>query len=121
MLRVQPFGISVVRFMNIFVGAYASLRVYARACGFVERSRDCVLVAFCYGVREQRGRADHRDPGPFITTHLYLLLGCALPVWLEGSARPDGGPPTLAALSGIVVLGMGDCAVSCRPPVWRRC
>lgn len=25
---------------------------------------------------------DHRDSGPVILSHVYLLLGCAAPVWL---------------------------------------
>jgi hypothetical protein len=25
---------------------------------------------------------DQRDSGPLILTHVYLLVGCALPVWL---------------------------------------
>jgi dolichol kinase len=52
-----------------------------------------------------------------VLTHIYLLLGCALPVWLSGiSARAGSQPPcpgvTLAALAlpmaGILALGVGD-------------
>ncbi|KAI9492568.1 hypothetical protein BDB00DRAFT_827981 [Zychaea mexicana] len=48
---------------------------------------------------------DSRDLGPVILSHIYLLLGCAAPVWL-------GGSNLLASLSGIVALGFGDAAAS---------
>jgi len=63
---------------------------------------------------------DHRDDGPLILTHIYLLLGCAIPVWMCGSgptARPlHGGQTTwgvggLAPYAGIISLGVGDAAV----------
>lgn len=44
--------------------------------------------------------ADSRDVGPLLLTPLYLLVGCALPVFL-------GGPPT-AAMAGLLALGIGD-------------
>jgi len=25
---------------------------------------------------------DYRDSGPIILSHMYLLLGCALPIWI---------------------------------------
>ncbi|CAO0796583.1 unnamed protein product [Mucor circinelloides] len=48
---------------------------------------------------------DNRDLGPVILSHIYLLLGCASPVWL-GSAN------VLASLSGVLSLGFGDAAAS---------
>lgn len=27
--------------------------------------------------------ADERDAGPVVLTHLYLLVGCAIPVWMS--------------------------------------
>ncbi|RCI06311.1 hypothetical protein CU098_011430 [Rhizopus stolonifer] len=48
---------------------------------------------------------DNRDLGPVILSHIYLLLGCASPVWLESSN-------VLASLSGILSLGFGDAAAS---------
>jgi dolichol kinase len=57
---------------------------------------------------------DERDGGAVILTHLYLLLGCAAPLWLHYSLLPS--QPTrlelLPALSGVLVLGVGDSAAS---------
>ncbi|KAI8068495.1 hypothetical protein BC940DRAFT_299233 [Gongronella butleri] len=48
---------------------------------------------------------DNRDLGPVILSHIYLLLGCACPVWL-------GSSNLFASLSGILSLGFGDAAAS---------
>ena len=56
---------------------------------------------------------DERDNGALITTHLYLLLGCALPHWatlLFGSTA--AGWNQLSALAGVFVLGVSDSAAS---------
>ncbi|KAG2220996.1 hypothetical protein INT45_004615 [Circinella minor] len=56
---------------------------------------------------------DSRDLGPVILSHIYLLLGCAGPVWL-------GGSNLLASLSGIIALGFGDAAASLVGKKWGR-
>ncbi|KAJ1800029.1 dolichol kinase [Coemansia sp. RSA 2399] len=48
---------------------------------------------------------DSRDAGAIVTSHFYLLLGCAVPVWL-------GGPSAVACLSGVLALGLADSAAS---------
>lgn len=48
---------------------------------------------------------DHREGGRVILTHTYLLLGCALPLWLANSVEPVN---TVAANAGILALGVGD-------------
>ncbi|KAG0748247.1 hypothetical protein G6F57_007095 [Rhizopus arrhizus] len=48
---------------------------------------------------------DNRDLGPIILSHMYLLLGCASPIWI-------GSSNFLASLSGILALGFGDSAAS---------
>lgn len=45
-----------------------------------------------------------------VLTHLYLLLGCSLPVWLESfqtfqSSRPSG---SLRKVAGLLLIGVGD-------------
>ncbi|KAF8932389.1 hypothetical protein EDD21DRAFT_340309 [Dissophora ornata] len=51
------------------------------------------------------GFLDARDGGPIILSHLYLLMGCAAPVWLAEHH-------ILAGLSGIFALGVGDAMAS---------
>ncbi|KAI9480447.1 MAG: hypothetical protein EXX96DRAFT_180692 [Benjaminiella poitrasii] len=48
---------------------------------------------------------DNRDLGPVILSHIYLLLGCAGPVWLSSSN-------VLGSLAGVLSLGFGDAAAS---------
>jgi dolichol kinase len=50
---------------------------------------------------------DKRDSGPAILSHLYLLFGCALPVWLNRIPNRD----FIAGLSGMITLGIGDSMV----------
>lgn len=61
---------------------------------------------------------DSRDEGPFILTHLYLLLGCAIPVWLSGPGVQEVGDPAFGANiygilphAGLISLGVGDAVV----------
>lgn len=60
---------------------------------------------------------DKRDSGAMYVTHLTLLLGMAVPVWLSGAV--DDVPPKEAverlwpgALAGIIITGLGDAAAS---------
>ena len=80
---------------------------------------------------------DSRDGGTLVLTHLYLLLGCAVPLWLAdalpgihplpgagagagaaaGAGAGAGAPARSVALdvapfAGVVVLGMGDAVAS---------
>ena len=51
-----------------------------------------------------RAYTDSRDEGVFILTHIYLLLGCAVPVWVSS----DG----IAPFAGVLILGAGDAAAA---------
>ena len=63
---------------------------------------------------------DHR--GPIIVSHIFLLIGCAIPLWLSlTSTERSGTAPfegwevqtrDLSMISGIVCVGMGDAAAS---------
>jgi dolichol kinase len=63
---------------------------------------------------------DHR--GPVVVSHIFLLIGCAVPLWLElaassriGTGAMDGWAiPTksIGLISGVVCVGMGDAAAS---------
>ncbi|PWY97128.1 hypothetical protein BCV70DRAFT_81287 [Testicularia cyperi] len=48
---------------------------------------------------------DHKDSGPVILSHFYLLTGCAGPLWLEGNSR-------IMHQTGVLVLGVGDSLAS---------
>ncbi|GAB5355847.1 hypothetical protein AAMO2058_000240200 [Amorphochlora amoebiformis] len=50
---------------------------------------------------------DHREKGLLIVSHIYLLLGCALPVILTLLLDRDSYP-ICAPLSGVISLGIGD-------------
>lgn len=44
---------------------------------------------------------DERDSPALIATHIYLLIGCGLPFLVSPAS-------TLLALSGVIILGIGD-------------
>ncbi|MCJ1440332.1 MAG: hypothetical protein MMC23_000815 [Stictis urceolatum] len=63
---------------------------------------------------------DHR--GPVIVSHIFLLIGCAIPLWLELAVSPRTGQgalkgwyipsKSLGLVSGVICVGMGDAAAS---------
>ncbi|QSS64254.1 membrane protein SEC59 [Histoplasma capsulatum] len=63
---------------------------------------------------------DHR--GPIIVSHIFLLIGCAIPLWLSLAGIPRTGSPPwegwdvetrdLSMVSGVICVGMGDAAAS---------
>ncbi|KAF1776585.1 Polyprenol kinase family [Phytophthora cactorum] len=52
-----------------------------------------------------RSFIDYREAGRVILTHSYLLLGCALPLWLVPASIT---PSPLVMNAGVVALGVGD-------------
>ncbi|KAG5950715.1 hypothetical protein E4U53_004515 [Claviceps sorghi] len=66
---------------------------------------------------------DGRDfRGPVVISHIFLLIGCAIPLWLALSSLPRTGSGCLAGwevpardvsmVSGVVCVGLGDAAAS---------
>jgi dolichol kinase len=66
---------------------------------------------------------DERDSGPLILTHMYLLLGCALPLWINLISHSGSGSISysssksdfvdlLVNLAGVLMLGIGDTMAS---------
>ncbi|KAL8941023.1 MAG: hypothetical protein Q9211_001999 [Gyalolechia sp. 1 TL-2023] len=63
---------------------------------------------------------DHR--GPVIVSHIFLLIGCSIPLWLSLASMPRRGAfpwqgwevPSrdLSMVSGVICVGMGDAAAS---------
>lgn len=66
---------------------------------------------------------DGRDlKGPVVISHIFLLIGCAIPLWLSLGSLPRSGKgylegwevPTreVSMVSGVICVGMGDAAAS---------
>ncbi|KAG5915953.1 hypothetical protein E4U42_007863 [Claviceps africana] len=66
---------------------------------------------------------DGRDfRGPVVISHIFLLIGCAIPLWLALSSLPRTGSGCLAGwevptrdvsmVSGVICVGLGDAAAS---------
>lgn len=52
-----------------------------------------------------------KDPGNILISHIYLLLGCAIPLWLNLTYNF----PSLIEYTGILSIAIGDSAV------WSSC
>ncbi|KAG9235110.1 cytidylyltransferase [Amylocarpus encephaloides] len=66
---------------------------------------------------------DGRDlKGPVVISHIFLLIGCAIPLWLSLGTLPRSGKGYLAGwevptrevsmVSGVICVGLGDAAAS---------
>ncbi|KAI5300290.1 hypothetical protein KEM55_008333, partial [Ascosphaera atra] len=66
---------------------------------------------------------DGRDyRGPVVISHIFLLIGCAIPLWLSLASTPlSGSAPwagwevqyrDISMVSGVICVGMGDAAAS---------
>ncbi|XP_016958445.1 dolichol kinase [Drosophila biarmipes] len=53
---------------------------------------------------------DEKDAGELALTPFCLLIGCSMPIWM--TPCPCAGGDTLALLSGILAVGVGDTAAS---------
>ncbi|KAG3109546.1 hypothetical protein PI125_g10826 [Phytophthora idaei] len=72
----------------------------------VECVRALSLPPFGRSIAEfMRSFIDYREAGRVILTHSYLLLGCALPLWLVPASIT---PSPLVMNAGVVALGVGD-------------
>ncbi|PVV03327.1 hypothetical protein BB560_002203 [Smittium megazygosporum] len=48
---------------------------------------------------------DEKDSGKLAMSHIYLLFGCAFPIWIENNF-------SVQALSGVLAVGIGDAVAS---------
>jgi len=86
----------------------------------IEASRVCNFAFLSAHIeRYCRPFLDERDAGRLVLTHVWLLIGCATPLWYSfiiNYDEEDGGGTrayndmmrTLYGVSGIIVLGIGD-------------
>ncbi|KAG1704192.1 hypothetical protein DVH05_006202 [Phytophthora capsici] len=72
----------------------------------VECVRALSLPPFGHVIAEfMRSFIDYREAGRVILTHSYLLLGCALPLWLVPTSSRSS---LLVMNAGVLALGVGD-------------
>ncbi|KAJ2665580.1 dolichol kinase [Coemansia sp. RSA 1200] len=90
--RLQHFAFTAALAVFVVAEAVRALDIPPWGCG---RAIDRFVRKF----------TDYRDAGPVVTSHFYLLLGCAVPVWLGGSSA-------VACLAGVLALGLADTAAS---------
>lgn len=57
-----------------------------------------------------RSFTDEKDEGDLILTHIYLLFGCAVPLWLFVNFQSNA--PSIVPFAGLLIVGIGDAAVS---------
>jgi dolichol kinase len=91
-LELLQFSLAVAAFLLIALEIYRAFKV--------EPLHD-LIEGF------MASQIDSRDGGNVILTHLYLLFGCAVPVWLAGAS-----PNPLAPLAGVLMIGIGDSMAS---------
>lgn len=61
---------------------------------------------------------DEKDFGPLTLSHIHLLIGCSLPVWITCST--SNSISLLAACSGAISIGIGDSAASIVGSYWGK-
>lgn len=70
--------------------------------------------------KKTAGFLDEKDSGKLILTHIYLLVGCSLPIWIFPLKMPTDGSEFLLLCSGIISLGIGDAAASIGGTLWGK-
>merc|ERR1719266_2010642 len=61
---------------------------------------------------------DEKDQGDLILTHIYLLAGVSLPLWLSADLNDDN---SLILLSGVLCTGIGDAIASIIGSKFGKC
>ena len=64
---------------------------------------------------------DSKDEGLLILTHIYLLVGCSLPIWIFPSNITSNKNEIMILSSGIISLGIGDTAASNNSLLFSLC
>ena len=66
------------------------------------------------------GFLDEKDQGTLILTHIYLLVGCSLPIWISPFRVASTARELLLLSAGVISLGIGDTAASIGGTLWGR-
>lgn len=79
----------------------------------VESVRVCNLFFIGHYIEKYcRPFLDERDGGKLVLTHVWLLIGCAIPLWYSFIIKYDGKyndiMDKIYGVSGIIILGIGD-------------
>ncbi|KAI9554032.1 putative SMC6 [Daphnia sinensis] len=70
--------------------------------------------------KNMTGFLDEKDQGSLILTHIYLLIGCSLPIWIFPLKSANNATDNLLLCSGIISLGVGDTAASIGGTLWGK-
>ncbi|EFX80525.1 putative SMC6, structural maintenance of chromosome protein 6, copy B [Daphnia pulex] len=70
--------------------------------------------------KNMAGFLDEKDQGTLILTHIYLLIGCSLPIWIFPLKSAMDTTDKLLLCSGVVSLGIGDTAASIGGTLWGK-
>jgi dolichol kinase len=88
------------------------------------RALECAPIALrdAFHVRVSR-HLDSRDDRSFVLSHLYLVAGVAVPLWLEAttlSSRVLDGRSVIRSIAAPLALGIGDAAAAIGGVLARR-
>ena len=117
-LFVPPLWFSDYEFLSLSVAIALALSIVAELVR-IGRVWPCGNPLHQY-IRTQ---IDERDHGMLVLTHLYLLAGCGLPLWLCTSqllTSPASGVSRMALAAGVLSTGVGDAMGAAIGSTWGR-
>nr|CAG4638664.1 EOG090X0BFL [Cyclestheria hislopi] len=101
----------------LFLASAITLAIFL----LMEAIRVCDIPPFGDVLRDRlRAFVDEKDQGCLILTHIYLLVGCSLPLWISPTIRNTQPSGILRLCSGIISLGIGDTAASIGGTRWGK-
>ena len=91
--------------LYVSFGIASSLMILAECSRVLRVSRIYQVLS-----RYMLSFTDDRDQGTIVMSHFYLLLGCAIPLWLVPRSAVDNSVTSsiLPASAGILSVGIGD-------------
>ena len=77
---------------------------------YIESLRSCSIGEISTFLNNALSRfTDEKDQGSLILTHIYLLIGVFLPIWITSDLKMESN---LSLLSGVLSVGVGDSVAS---------